>query len=99
MADCNASNPIAVQIFVKKVIEYADTDKKFLFFFKRKEKILTYRLIFKNLGAETYEIYHRHKDIYKRLATEALYNGESLPKEVTINEFIDLGFSVYMVRE
>lgn len=72
-------------------------EKKLLGFISTYHKIPVFRLVFRIMGVgkliEDYEEYYTHKEIYSRIATQKLH-GVKFPGCISINEFIDKGFTV-----
>lgn len=71
--------------------------KKVSFFkklFKRQKKIIVFRLVYEKNGVPSYEEYTTHGELYDRLVSEKLVRSIYFPETISINEFIDLGFSL-----
>ena len=62
--------------------------------FRRKRKVIEFRLVIEKNGVPSYEEYTSHEEIYNRLYSEKLVKNIYFPETVSINEFIDLGFSL-----
>ena len=83
------------RIYVEKAyrivpVKYDKEDSKkislFDRIFKRKKKIIVFRLV--------YEEYTTHRELYERLVSEKIVRNIYFPETISINEFIDLGFSL-----
>ena len=62
--------------------------------FKRKRKIIVFRLVFERNGVPSYEEYTTHRELYERLISEKIVRNIYFPETISVNEFIDLGFSL-----
>ena len=62
--------------------------------FRRKRKVIVFRLVIEKNGVPSYEEYTSHEEIYNRLYSEKLVKNIYFPETVSINEFIDLGCSL-----
>ena len=81
---------------VSNTYDKNDDEKISLFgrIFRRKRKIIVFRLVIEKNGVPSYEEYTSHEEIYNRLYSEKLVKNIYFPETVSINEFIDLGFSL-----
>ena len=91
------------RIYVEKAyrivpVKYDKEDSKkislFDRIFKRKKKIIVFRLVFEKNGLPSYEEYTTHRELYERLVSEKIVRNIYFPETISINEFIDLGFSL-----
>ena len=62
--------------------------------FRRRRKITVFRLVFVKNGVPSYEEYTTHRELYERLISEKLVRNIYFPDTISVNEFIDLGFSL-----
>ena len=62
----------------------------------RKKELYPFRLIFNENGCCLEEYFRTENELYDRLLYKELYKGKLFPRDlISIQQFIDKGFSIY----